>query len=106
MQPDKSYSEEAFGLENPRITWIKEREEYLITYVSFLAGVAGEPADISLMSTRDFSRFERLSRQLMPPNKDATLFPKKIGGRYVLVHRPIVEGRADIWVCFSLDLKH
>jgi predicted GH43/DUF377 family glycosyl hydrolase len=106
LQPDISFGEDLFGLEDPRITWIKEREEYIITYVSFFANVAGEPPGISLISTKDFSKFERLGRQLMPPNKDACLFPKTIRGHYALIHRPVVEGRADIWVSFSPDLKH
>ncbi len=106
MLPDRSFGEDVFGLEDPKITWIKEREEYIITYVSFFADVTGEPPVISLISTKDFSKFERLGRQLMPPNKDAALFPKTIKGYYALIHRPIVEGRADIWVSFSPDLKH
>lgn len=106
LQPDRSFGEDVFGLEDPRITWIKEREEYIVTYVSFFANVAGEPPGISLISTKDFSKFERLGQQLMPPNKDAALFPKTIKGYYSLVHRPIVEGRADIWVSFSPDLQH
>ena len=106
LLPDRSVGEEVFGLEDPRITWVKEREEYIITYISFFADVVGEPPGISLISTKDFSKFERLGRQLMPPNKDAAVFPKTIKGYYALIHRPIVEGRADIWVSFSPDLKH
>jgi len=106
LKPDRSVGEEVFGLEDPRITWVKEREEYIITYVSFFADVVGEPPGISLITTKDFSKFERLGQQLVPPDKDASLFPKTIEGYYALIHRPIVEGRADIWVSFSPDLKH
>ena len=106
LQPDRSFGEEVFGLEDPRITWIKEREEYVIAYVSFFTNVAGEPPGISLISTKDFSKFKRLGRQLIPPNKDPSLFPTTIKGYYAMTHRPIVEGRADIWVSFSPDLKH
>ncbi|MBA7582976.1 Beta-1,4-mannooligosaccharide phosphorylase [subsurface metagenome] len=106
LKPDRSVGEEVFGLEDARITWLQEREIYVIAYVSFMANVAGEPPSISLITTKDFSKFERLGRQLVPPNKDASLFPKTINGRYALTHRPLVEGRADIWVCFSPDLKH
>ncbi len=106
LKPDRSVGEEVFGLEDPRITWIKELEVYVVVCVSFVANVAGEPPGISLITTKDFSKFERLGQQLVPPNKDASLFSKTIKGRYALTHRPIVEGRADIWVCFSPDLKH
>jgi len=105
LKSDRSIGEAVFGLEDPRIVWVEERQEYVITCVSFFADVAGEPPGISLISTKDFSRFERLGQQLIPPNKDASLFPKTIGGRYALIHRPIVEGRADIWCSFSPDLK-
>ena len=68
--------------------------------------MVGAPPGISLITTKDFSKFERLGQQLIPPNKNASLFPKTIQGYYALIHRPIVGGRADIWVSFSPDLKH
>ncbi len=100
----QEYGEAIFGLEDPRITWLEDRQEYIITCVSFFDGVAGSPPGISLMSTRDFLNFNHLGQKLMPPNKDASLFPKTVNGYYVLIHRPIIEGRADIWVSFSKDL--
>ena len=98
------YGEAIFGLEDPRIVWLEDRQEYIIACVSFFDGVAGNPPGISLMSTRDFKNFHHLGQKLMPPNKDASLFPKTVDGYYVLIHRPIIEGRADIWVSFSKDL--
>ena len=106
LEPDESIGEAIFGLEDPRIVWIEERQEYIITYVSFCSGVAGEPPGISLMTTKDFSEFRRIGRQLLPPNKDASLFPKTFNGRFALINRPVIEGRADIWVSFSPDLTH
>jgi len=89
----------------PRIVWQEDRQEYVVTYVSFFKGVDGMPPCISLATTKDFETFEHLGQQLMPPNKDASLFPRKIRGRYVLINRPIVGGTEDIWVSFSKDLK-
>ena len=105
LTAEPNFGEDVFGLEDPRIVWLEERQEYIITCVSFFKGVAGEPPGISLIATKDFSNFERLGRQLIPPNKDASLFPKTIKGYYALINRPIVEGRADIWVSFSKDLN-
>ena len=105
LAAEPEFGEDVFGLEDPRIVWLEERQEYIITCVSFFKGVAGEPPGISLIATKDFFNFERLGRQLIPPNKDASLFPKIIKGYYVLINRPIVEGRADIWVSFSKDLN-
>ena len=105
LTAEPNFGEDVFGLEDPRIVWLEERQEYIITCVSFFKGVAGEPPGISLIATKDFSNFEHLGRQLIPPNKDASLFPKTIKGYYALINRPIVEGRADIWVSFSKDLN-
>ena len=106
LEADALYKEAIFGLEDPRIVWLEDRQEYIITCVSFALGVDGEPPGISLISTRDFAHFERLGQQLIPPNKDASLFPRTLNGHYVLINRPIVEGRADIWVSFSPDLRY
>jgi len=104
LAAEPNFGEAKFGLEDPRIVWFEKRQEYIITCVSFFGGVTGEPPGISLIATKDFSNFERLGRQLIPPNKDTSLFPKTIKGYYALINRPIVEGRADIWVSFSQDL--
>lgn len=101
LEADAKHSEAIFGLEDPRIVWLEDRQEYIIACVSFILGVAGEPPGISLITTRDFVSFERLSRPLSPGNKDAALFPRTINGRYALINRPIIEGRGDIWVSFS-----
>ncbi|MBU4204614.1 glycosidase [Patescibacteria group bacterium] len=105
LAAEPEFGEAIFGLEDPRIVWSEERQEYMITCVSFFEGVAGEPPGISLITTKDFSDFKRLGRQLIPPNKDASLLPKTIKGYYALIHRPIVDGRTDIWVSFSKDLN-
>jgi len=106
VKSDRKCGEDVFGLEDARIVWVEERQEYVITCVSFFSDVVGEPPGISLIATNDFSTFTRMGRPLMPPNKDASLFPRTFKGRYALVHRPIVEGRPDIWVSFSRDLKY
>lgn len=105
LAAEPQLGEAIFGLEDPRIVWLEDRQVYIITCVSFFSGVAGEPPGISLIATKDFLNFERLGRQLIPPNKDASLFPKTFKGYYGLINRPIVEGRADIWVSFSRDLE-
>lgn len=99
-------NEAKFGLEDPRIVWLEEEEKYIICCTSFFANIPGEPHGISLIATKDFLHFERLGQQLMPPNKNASLFSDKIKGRYALIHRPIVDGTENIWVSFSPDLKH
>jgi len=100
------YYEGKRGLEDPRVVWVEEEEiqKYIIAYVSFRTEYPDAPCGISLISTKDFSNFERISKPLDPENKNASLFPKKINDLFALIHRPVVENRAYIAVSFSPDL--
>jgi predicted GH43/DUF377 family glycosyl hydrolase len=102
LEPDARYKEECWGIEDPRIVWLAERQEYAITYVSFSRG---GPL-ISLVLTRDFQSFHRVGPLLPPEDKDASLFPRLIRDRYVLLHRPIIRGEAHIWISTSPDLRY
>ena len=102
LMSNPEFEEERWGLEDPRITWLSDDGLYAITYVSFSRG---GPV-VSLATTRDFRTFERMGRLVPPEDKDAALLPRRIGDRYVLIHRPIVRGEAHVWISFSPDLKH
>jgi len=105
LEPMSIHDEAEFGIEDPRIVWVEEFKKHIIACVSFCAGVENAPPSISLISTYDFSSFTRIAR-LAPPNKNGALFPKKIGGRFAMIHRPSINGRSDVWVSFSKDLAH
>ncbi|MCK4544899.1 glycosidase [candidate division WOR-3 bacterium] len=104
--PELTYNcnnqEEMWGIEDPRIVYIKEMGKFAISYVSFSRG---GPV-VSLMLTSDFNSFERQGVLLPPEDKDASLFPRRFNGLYALIHRPIVRGEAHIWISFSPDLKY
>lgn len=102
LSPDPDYHEERWGIEDPRMVWLQEKEEYVITYVSFSKG---GPV-VSLAITKDFKNYKRCGAMLPPEDKDASLFPRMINGRYALIHRPIIRGEAHIWISFSPDLKY
>jgi beta-1,4-mannooligosaccharide/beta-1,4-mannosyl-N-acetylglucosamine phosphorylase len=102
LEYHEDHPEEKWGLEDPRIVWLEDFEKYAIVYVSY----SSVGPKVSLALTGDFKTFERLGELLPPEDKDASLFPGKFGGRYVLIHRPIVSGEAHIWICFSPDLIH
>jgi predicted GH43/DUF377 family glycosyl hydrolase len=91
---------ESFGIEDPRITLLAGT--YWINYTAVSArGIA-----TALASTRDFRTFERHGVIFPPPNRDVTIFPEKIAGRYVALHRPMPAGIGDpaIWIASSPDL--
>lgn len=103
--PDsEGFSEEAWGVEDARLTWIEDRGVWIIAYTAYSA--AGPM--VSLAQTKDFKSFERLGPVMPPEDKDAALFPKRFGNRYAMIHRPVSAGSsgAHIWLSFSPDLTH
>ncbi|HEY1536770.1 MAG TPA: hypothetical protein VGF76_22265, partial [Polyangiaceae bacterium] len=91
---------EAFGVEDPRITRIADT--YWVNYTAVSsAGIA-----TALASSRDLQSFERHGVIFSPPNRDVTIFPEQIRGRYWALHRPMPEdiGRPAIWLASSPDL--
>ncbi len=105
LQPDDAHPEEIWGIEDPRITRLEEKKCWAVAYASFSRG---GPL-VSLALTEDFHTFEKLGAVLPPDNKDAALFPTRIGGKWAMLHRPCAafEGvGAHIWISLSPDLKH
>ena len=102
LEFNSEYNEERWGIEDPRIVYMKDEDRYIVTYVSFSQG---GPV-VSIMSTKDFVHFKRHGAILPPEDKDASLFPERFNGLYALIHRPIVRGQAHIWISFSPDLKY
>src|SRR5271166_319018 len=74
---------EEFGVEDPRVTPLDGR--FYFTYVA----VSRHGPATALASTTDFRTFERHGVVFCPENKDVVLFPKRIGGTYAALHRPV-----------------
>ena len=91
---------ESFGIEDARITRIGGTCWINYTAVSPL-GIA-----TALASTEDFRTFVRHGIIFPPNNRDVTIFPEQIGGRYMALHRPMPEGIGvpAIWSATSTDL--
>lgn len=96
------FPEEIWGIEDPRITYIPELEQYAVAYTSFARGGPG----VSLALTKDFRSFERYGVIMSPEDKDAALLPRRIGGRWALIHRPMTALGAHMWISYSPDLRH
>jgi predicted GH43/DUF377 family glycosyl hydrolase len=105
LLPDiENFSEELWGIEDPRITYVPELEQYAILYTAYSRGGPG----VSMALTKDFRTFERLGVVMSPEDKDAALLPHRINGEWALIHRPVgsMGMGAHMWISFSNDLKH
>lgn len=94
---------EEFGVEDPRITPLDGR--FYMTYVV----VSRRGVATALASTEDFRKFARHGVIFGPENKDVVLFPERIGGDYVALHRPSGHAgfsRPEMWLARSPDLVH
>lgn len=128
--PGKQY--DRWGCEDPRVVEI-EGVVYF-TYVALSKPArqsGGSLAATALLSTKDFRKFQRhgLITPRLSDNKDVVLFPEKINGRYVVLHRPLrwskqwMDGNNNprvkipcfyeelpqkpaIWIAFSEDFKY
>lgn len=85
IKPDRAY--DMYGCEDPRITKIGDR--YLITYTALSKpAFSGYGARVGLASTKDFFHFKK-EGTIGPDidDKDAAIFPEKIRGKIVMLHR-------------------
>jgi predicted GH43/DUF377 family glycosyl hydrolase len=101
-EPDL-HPEEIWGCEDPRLTWLPELDEWVIAYTAY----SRRGPLVSLAMSRDFTEVRRLGPVMPPEDKDAALFPRRIGGRWAMVHRPSpLRGGAHMWISYSPDLRH
>ena len=94
--------EEEYGIEDARVSFIDGR--YYINYTI----VSGDGWSTALSVTDDFVSHERLGTIFCPQNKDVSIFPQKINGKYTALHRPNNDGfgKPSIWYAQSPDLLH
>ncbi len=103
LLPDpERYPEELWGIEDPRITFIEELGKYAVAYTAFSRGGPG----VALALTKDFRSFERYGLAMQPDDKDAAMLPRRIRGRFAMIHRPVTDSGAHIWISYSPDLKN
>lgn len=95
------YPGEVWGIEDPRITYVPELDQYAIAYTAYASGGAG----VALALTKDFRSFERYGVIMQPENKDAALLPHRIDGRWALIHRPVAPAAAHMWISYSSELR-
>ncbi len=97
--------EETYGCEDPRITLIDGR--YYMCYTAFGSRILGtHQIAMTSIPAKDFVNHRwNWEKRWLPfsglRNKDAALFPRKINGQYVLLHRV----NPDICLAYSDDLE-
>jgi predicted GH43/DUF377 family glycosyl hydrolase len=103
IEADPNLEYEAWGVEDPRLTWVEELGVWVIAFTSFGPGGPG----LSLATTKDFRTVERLGMVRAPEDKNGALLPRRVGGDFILFHRPVtaLTHRADIWLSRSTDLE-
>lgn len=87
---------------DPRVVWIDDR--YWVTWCNGYTGPT-----IGIAYTHDFETFTQMENAFLPFNRNGVLFPRKIGGRYVMLSRPSDNGHTpfgDIYLSESPDMVH
>ena len=87
---------------DPRL--LKIDDTYYIIWCTEFYG-----ASIGLARTKDFKTFVRMENPFLPFNRNAVLFPRKIGGNFVMLSRPSDSGHTpfgDIFLSESPDLTY
>ncbi|MFQ5430526.1 MAG: glycosidase [Phycisphaerae bacterium] len=104
LLPDLDHRpEETWGIEDPRVVHLPEIDRYAVTYTCY----SNRGPGVSLALTEDFKSFERLGVVLPPENKNAAVLPRRIDGRWAMIHRPVsAAGGSHIWLARSPDLRH
>lgn len=91
--------QELRGCEDPRI--VKIEDTFYMMYTGF-GDRFKDDYRICLATSKNLIDWQRHGVVLDEPNKDASLLPEKIDGKYVMFHRRY----PDIWLAFSDDLKN
>lgn len=97
-----NYPEELWGVEDPRITYIPEMDQFAVVYTAY----THEGPGVAMALTKDFYSYERLGLIMQPEDKDAALLPYRVGDHWALIHRPISGPHAHMWISYSADLRH
>jgi len=91
------------GTYDPRITQIGDT-----FYFTWCINSRQGPC-IGLATTKDFKTFKQLENPLPPANRNCVIFPKKINGKFAILHRPSDRGHTpfgDMFFSQSPDLMH
>ena len=79
---------EEWGVEDARITYLEDEARYAITYT----GYSPDGPRVCMITTDDLlalDRYRRHGPRIAGENKNCVIFPEKVDGQYVILHRPM-----------------
>jgi len=101
----ENINDQLLSVEDARVSRLDDTENYMVTCtVLSRSGPA-----VAGMITKDFLHFQHLGTLLPVENKNAAVFPRQIGGKWRMLHRPTASAGyrgAGVWICESIDLRH
>ena len=100
FNPDGTRFEYPYAYD-PRLTKIEDT--YYVVFCSEIDGPC-----IYIAQTKDFKYFEMIPGCFLPLNRNGTLFPEKINGKYVMLSRPFGGGTlgGHIFISDSPDMHY
>lgn len=98
MEQYRKYAADSFF--DPRINPVEGK--FYITYAAYTFRYG---CRIGIGETEDFRTVRHISFPHHVQNRNAVLFPEKINGMYVMLHRPESGGNGNIWISRSPDLR-
>jgi beta-1,4-mannooligosaccharide/beta-1,4-mannosyl-N-acetylglucosamine phosphorylase len=87
---------------DPRVVRLDDR--YYVTWCNNYHGYT-----IGMGWTQDFRTFHQMENSFLPFNRNGVLFPRRVGGKYLMLSRPSDTGHTpfgDIFISQSPDLIH
>jgi predicted GH43/DUF377 family glycosyl hydrolase len=103
-------SHEEWGVEDARITYLADERRYAITYTGYSA-IGPRVCLITTDNLLDTSRYQRHGPRIAGENKNCVIFPRRIGGQYVILHRPMpnivcvrVDALEDEWPSGGIEV--
>ena len=100
VKTDPTIQDFQYGYD-PRVCWIEDR-----FYVTWCNAYGWKPT-IGCAYTFDFKTFYQIENAFLPFNRNGVLFPRKIGGNFMMMSRPSDSGHTpfgEIYISQSPDM--
>ncbi len=79
---------EEWGVEDARVTYLEDERRYAITYTGY-SPIGPRVCLITTDDLLDPTSYMRHGPRIAGDNKNCVILPRKVGGQYVILHRPM-----------------